>query len=54
MRFDGRIVEWNGEFAFMGISFDQAGKATAPGSKWRFTFKDVYDKDYESEVYVNN
>jgi hypothetical protein len=51
-RFDGRVLRRQEEFVLDGISFDQAGKATLPGSKWKLTFKDVYDKEYESEVFT--
>jgi hypothetical protein len=51
-RFDGRVLRRREEFIFDEISFDQAGKATLPGSKWKLTFKDVYDKEYESEVFI--
>jgi hypothetical protein len=46
-RFDGSVLRRQEEFILDEISFDQAEKATLPGSNWKLTFKDVHDKEYE-------
>ena len=48
----GRVWVERIGFTFASVVQDQARNAQLPGSRWKFTFQDVYDNEYESEIFT--